>query len=74
MKNLFTKSVIATLITGSLALTSASVSAVEKGDWLVRFGAVNVSPNDSSTDYQVLARRLLLVLMVTLRCLLTSAI
>lgn len=49
MKNIFTKSVIATLIAGLLALTTGSVSAVEKGDWLVRFGAANVSPNDSST-------------------------
>lgn len=49
MKSLFKKSVISTLIAGSLVLTSASVAAVEKGDWLVRFGAVNVSPNDSST-------------------------
>lgn len=49
MKSLFTKTVVTTLITGSLALTSLTVNAVEKGDWLVRFGAVNVSPNDSST-------------------------
>lgn len=50
MKSLFKKSVISTLIAGSLVLTSASVAAVEKGDWLVRFGAVNVSPNDNSTS------------------------
>jgi len=49
MKSLFKKSVISTLIAGSLVLTSASVAAVEKGDWLVRFGVVNVSPNDGST-------------------------
>jgi outer membrane protein len=49
MKSLFKKSVVSTLIAGSLVLTSASVTAVEKGDWLVRFGAVNVSPNDSSS-------------------------
>ena len=49
MESLFKKSVISTLIAGSLVLTSASVTAVEKGDWLVRFGAVNVSPNDSSS-------------------------
>jgi len=49
MKSLFKKSVISTLIAGSLVLTSASVAAVEKGDWLVRVGVVNVSPNDGST-------------------------
>ena len=49
MKSLFKKSLVSTLITGLLVLTSASVVAVEKGDWLVRFGAVNVNPNDSST-------------------------
>ena len=49
MKSLFKKSVISTLIAGSLVLTSASVSAVEKGDWLVRFGSANVSPNNGST-------------------------
>lgn len=54
MKSLFKKSVISTLIAGSLVLTSASVTAVEKGDWLVRFGAVNVSPNDSSTGLSLI--------------------
>jgi len=49
MKNLFTKSVIATLITGSLSLTSFSAMAVEQGDWLLRFGLANVSPNDGSS-------------------------
>ena len=49
MKSLFKKSVISTLIAGLLVLTSASVAAVEKGDWLVRFGVANVSPNDGST-------------------------
>lgn len=49
MKNLFKKSVISALIASSLVLTSAPVTAVEKGDWLVRFGVANVSPNDSST-------------------------
>lgn len=49
MKKFFTKSVVSALITGSLVLTSGVVTAVEKGDWLVRFGAVNVSPNDSSS-------------------------
>lgn len=49
MKNTFTKSLVAALIAGLLALTYGPVSATEKGDWLVRFGAVNVSPNDSST-------------------------
>lgn len=48
-ENIFTKSVVTTLIASSLALTSVSVSAVEKGDWLVRFGLANVSPNDGST-------------------------
>ena len=48
MKGLFKKAVITTLIASSFALT-APVSAVEKGDWLVRFGAANVNPNDSST-------------------------
>ncbi len=49
MESLFKKSVISTLIAGSLVLTSTSVTAVEKGDWLVRFGVANVNPNDSST-------------------------
>jgi len=49
MKNIITKSLVSTVIAGSLVLTSASVSALEKGDWLVRFGAVNVNPNDSSS-------------------------
>ena len=49
MKNIFIKSVVSALIASSLVLTSTSVSAVEKGDWMVRFGAVNVSPNDSSS-------------------------
>lgn len=49
MKSLLKKSVVSALVAGSLVLTTTSVMAVEKGDWLVRFGAVNVSPNDSST-------------------------
>jgi len=49
MRKFCNKSVVSTLIAGSLVLTSASVVAVEKGDWLVRFGAVDVSPDDSST-------------------------
>jgi len=49
MKNIIIKSLVSTAIASSLVLTSASVSALEKGDWLVRFGAVNVSPNDSSS-------------------------
>lgn len=49
MKKSFNKSVISTAITAMLALTSISAIAVEKGDWLVRFGAANVNPNDSST-------------------------
>lgn len=49
MKKSFSKSLISASIAGVLALTSASALAVEKGDWLVRFGASNVSPNDSST-------------------------
>jgi len=51
MKKIFKKSVVSTLIAGSLVLTSASVVAVEKGDWLVRFGAANVSPNDKSGGF-----------------------
>ena len=35
------------VLTLSLLLTT-SVFAVQKGDWLLRFGAANVSPNDSS--------------------------
>lgn len=50
MKKSFRKSVVTTTIMGMLALTSASALAVEKGDWLVRFGVVNVAPNDSSTS------------------------
>lgn len=50
MKKSFSKSVITTAITGMLALTSISAMAVEKGDWLVRFGLTNVAPNDSSTS------------------------
>lgn len=49
MKKSFSKSVITTAITGMLALTSVSAIAIEKGDWLVRFGVVNVAPNDGST-------------------------
>ena len=49
MKKLFSKSLINASIAGMLVLTSASALAVEKGDWLVRFGVANVSPNDSST-------------------------
>jgi len=49
MKSLLKKSAVSALVAGSLVLTTTSVMAVEKGDWLVRFGAVNVSPNDSST-------------------------
>ena len=49
MKKSFSKSLINASIAGMLVLTSASALAVEKGDWLVRFGVANVSPNDSST-------------------------
>lgn len=49
MKGLFRKSVVSVVIASSLVLTSGAVTAVEKGDWLVRFGAINVSPNDGST-------------------------
>lgn len=48
MKGLFKKAVITTIIASSFALTTPA-SAVEKGDWLVRFGAANVNPDDSST-------------------------
>lgn len=51
MKKFFTKSVVSTLIAGSLVLTSGVVTAVEKGDWLVRFGAANISPNDKSGGF-----------------------
>ena len=48
MKSFITKKAVTTAILTALAAASFSVSA-EKGDWLVRFGAANVSPNDSST-------------------------
>ncbi len=32
----------------TLAITSQQAAAIEKGDWLLRFGLVNVNPNDSS--------------------------
>ncbi|MGD8547150.1 MAG: OmpW family outer membrane protein [Thiohalophilus sp.] len=32
----------------TLAITAQPASAVQKGDWLLRFGLVNVSPNDGS--------------------------
>lgn len=43
-------SVLLSTMTTALALGIASqpASAIEKGDWIVRFGVVNVSPNDSS--------------------------
>lgn len=49
MKKFFNKSLVSGLIAGGLVLTSSSVMAIEKGDVLVRFGVVNVSPNDGST-------------------------
>ena len=49
MKTIFKKSIVSTLIASSLVLATGTVNAVEKGDWLVRFGVVNVSPNDGST-------------------------
>lgn len=49
MKMSFSKNLINASIAGVLVLTSASTFAVEKGDWLVRFGVANASPNDSST-------------------------
>lgn len=49
MKKSFSKSLVTTAISGMLVLTSISAMAVEKGDWLVRFGVVNVAPNDGST-------------------------
>ncbi|MFK5915253.1 MAG: OmpW family outer membrane protein [Woeseiaceae bacterium] len=49
MKKSFIKNLINVSIAGVLALTSVSALAVEKGDWLVRYGVVNVSPDDSST-------------------------
>lgn len=33
----------------ALGLASQPANAVEKGDWLVRFGLVNVNPNDGSS-------------------------
>jgi len=32
----------------TLAITAQQAGAVQKGDWLLRFGLVNVSPNDGS--------------------------
>ncbi len=32
----------------TLAIANQQATAVEKGDWLLRFGLVNVNPNDSS--------------------------
>lgn len=32
----------------TLAIPSQQAAAIEKGDWLLRFGLVNVKPNDSS--------------------------
>lgn len=49
MKKSFSKSLVKGTITCMLALTSVSVLAVEQGDWLARFGIINVNPNDSST-------------------------
>ncbi|MGD8547284.1 MAG: OmpW family outer membrane protein, partial [Thiohalophilus sp.] len=43
------KTLISTIALASgLALTAQPASAVEKGDWLLRFGVVNVNPNDGS--------------------------
>ena len=45
--SLFVVSMISVVLVMSMFIISKA-HAVEKGDWLVRFGAVNVSPNDSS--------------------------
>lgn len=50
MKKSFRKSLINSAMLGVLALTSTPALAVKEGDWLVRFGAVNVSPNDNSSS------------------------
>ena len=51
MKSLITKTVVSTMVMGSLVLTSTSSFAVDKGDWLVRFGAAHVKPNDKSGGF-----------------------
>ena len=44
------KTLITTFALASgLALTAQPATAVEKGDWLVRFGLANVNPNDGSS-------------------------
>lgn len=35
----------------ALALTATSANAIQEGDWILRFGLSNVSPNDSSGDF-----------------------
>ena len=50
MKTSFRKNLINASISGVLVLTSVPAFAVEKGDWLARFGVANISPNDSSTS------------------------
>lgn len=48
MNKVLNKNTIAAALLAALAAAPFQASA-EKGDWLVRFGAVNVSPDDSST-------------------------
>lgn len=48
MKQLNKKKIITATLLSALATSSLSALAAQ-GDWLVRFGAVNVSPDDSST-------------------------
>jgi outer membrane protein len=48
------KSVLQGLVAGML-LASSSAYALEAGDWIVRFGATNVSPNDSSDTVDIKA-------------------
>ena len=43
------RSIVAGLC-AALALTTANVMAVEKGDWLIRAGATNINPDDDNGD------------------------
>ncbi len=50
MNHHHTKTILASLCSATILLSSSSVFAVGKGDWLVRAGVGYVSPNDSSSD------------------------
>lgn len=51
MRSMNKKLIAAVVTSAALGLMASTASAVQQGDWILRFGLSNVSPNDSSGGF-----------------------